>query len=383
MKSSMLRDAFFLARMDTARLLRSRPAILWTFIMPIVFFYFIGTITGGGFGSHETRDPLAVSAAPDAGFIADQLIERIEARGYGVVRVKTQPELAAHNRRLEIPAAFTASLLAGKPVKVRFVRTGDDPGADYDRVRLQRAVYEVLADLIVLGADGRKVTPGGFVELAREPRTLALDVKPAGRRVVVPTGYEQAVPGTLVMFTLLVLFTTGSVTLTMERNQGILRRLASAPMSRGAVALGKWGARAAMGMVQIAFGMLAGAVLFHIRWGANLPMVLLVMAAYGGLASALAMLLGNFGRTEGQVVGIGVIAGNLMAGLGGCWWPMEIAPEWAQKLSLFFPTGLAMDALHKLVSFGAPATTVVPHLCVLTAAALAAGYLVARHFRFQ
>ena len=37
----------------------------------------------------------------------------------------------------------------------------------------------------------------------------------------------------MVMFTLLVMFTSGAVTLTVERNRGILRRLASSPMSRG------------------------------------------------------------------------------------------------------------------------------------------------------
>ena len=40
----MLRDALYLARMDTAHLLRRRETLLWTFVMPIIFFYFFGTI---------------------------------------------------------------------------------------------------------------------------------------------------------------------------------------------------------------------------------------------------------------------------------------------------------------------------------------------------
>ena len=35
--------------------------------MPIIFFYFIGNVTGG-FGNHEKRDPIAVLVPPDAGF---------------------------------------------------------------------------------------------------------------------------------------------------------------------------------------------------------------------------------------------------------------------------------------------------------------------------
>jgi ABC-type multidrug transport system permease subunit len=129
--------------------------------------------------------------------------------------------------------------------------------------------------------------------------------------------------------------------------------------------------------------MIAGTVLFGVSWGPNLPVLLLVLAAYAALATALGILLGNFARTEAQVIGIGVTAANIMAALGGCWWPIEITPQWTQKLALLFPTGWAMDAVHKLMSFGAPPASVIPHLAVMTLAALAAGYLVARWFRFQ
>jgi len=41
-----------------------------------------------------------------------------------------------------------------------------------------------------------------------------------------------------------------------------------------------------------------------------------------------------------------------MAGLGGCWWPIEVMPSWARHLAHAFPTGWAMDAFHALISFG-------------------------------
>lgn len=372
----MLRDALFLARTDLRHLLRGRETLLWTFAMPVIFFYFLGAITGNFRGG--AKDTLAVSIAPDAGFLADEVIARLDARGFRVVRTRKPGEFLGYGRRLEIPAGFTASALAWKPVQLRFTRIGDDMGASYDRVRVQRVLNTVRVDLIA-GA----VTPERLRELARQPRALGVDVKAAGKRIDPPIGFEQSVPGTMVMFTLLVMFTSGAVTLTIERRNGILRRLASSSMSRGAVALGKWGARWALGMVQIGFAMIAGSVLFHVHWGPNLAAVAAVLAGYGALAAALGMALGNFGRTEAQVIGLGVIASNLLAGLGGCWWPIEVTPVWLQKAALFLPTGLTMDALHKLVNFGAPPAAVIPHLCALAAAALGAGYVVARFFRFQ
>jgi ABC-type multidrug transport system permease subunit len=268
-------------------------------------------------------------------------------------------------------------------MKVRFTRPGDDLDTSYDQVRVARAVYTLLADLASIRASGADPTPERFTELAAAPRKLTLDVHSAGHRVEAPTGFEQSVPGILVMFTLVVLFTSGAVTLTIERHTGILRRLASSPMSRGAVVLGKWGARMTVGTIQILFAMLAGRILFHVHWGPNLAMVVLILLAYGALAASLAMLLGNFGRTEGQVIGLGVILSNVMAGLGGCWWPIEVTPPWAQKAAVFLPTGLTMNALHKLVNFGASPAAVVPHLVALTLAAAIALYVLSRTFRFQ
>jgi ABC-2 type transport system permease protein len=381
MNTQILRDAWFIARFGTRQLLRAREVLVWTFLMPPVFFYFIGMVNGDG--PAETKDTLAVQTAPDAGFLADELIARLGARDYRIVRPASREEFLGYRRRLEIPAGFTASVLAAHPVKVSFSRKGQDMSADYDNVRLSRAVYSVLADLIAVKRDGGPVTPESFQRLAAEPRTLTLDVKAAGKRLVPPSHYEQSVPGIMVMFTMTVLFTAGAVTITTERTQGLLRRLASAPISRGAVVLGKWGSRMIVGVVQILFAMLCGTVLFHVNWGPNLPAVIAVMLAYGAMIAVLALLLGNFGGTESRVIATGVIASNAMAGLGGCWWPIEITPLWTQHLAMFFPTGWAMDALHKLMSFGASPAAVVPHIALMLAVALAGGWVLARKFRFQ
>ncbi len=382
MSDNLPRDAWFVATRGIWMQIRARETILWTFVMPLIFIYFIGTVTGQSFGSGDSRDALGVSVAPDAGFLADTLLERLNRRDYRVFRVNSQAELLGYRRRLEIPAGFTDRVVAKTPVKIRFESNSEDTNPDYDRVRLYRSVYGLLADLMVTSRAPAAATPQALAAVDAEPRNLTLDVKAAGKRQLAPNGFEQAVPGIMVMFTMLVMFTSGAVTLTIERRQGLLRRLASSPMSRGAVVLGRWGSRMALGAIQIAFAMLAGTVLFHVHWGPNLPMVVLILLAYGAFAATLGMLLGNFGRTEGQVIGLGVLLSNVMAGLGGCWWPIEITPLWAQRLAILLPTGWTMDAMHKLVSFGGSPAEVIPHLAASVVGALVAGWIVARSFRF-
>jgi ABC-2 type transport system permease protein len=185
------------------------------------------------------------------------------------------------------------------------------------------------------------------------------------------------------MFTLLVLFTVGGVTILVERRQGILRRLASSPISRSMLVLAKWGARVMLGFIQIVIAMITGTILFKVHWGEHLGAILLVLAAYASLAAVLGLLLGNFARSEGQVIGFGVVLSNVMAALGGCWWPIEITPPWSQKIAMVFPTGWAMDALHKLMSFGDSPAAVVPHIAAFLTLALVAAYVLARKFRFE
>ncbi len=372
----MINDALFLVRHDLSYLLRRRETWLWTFIMPVIFFYFIGNVTGG-FGRHDKRDPISVLVPADAGFLADEMITRLEQRNYQVMHT------AGFGREIRIPSGFTADILAGHPVKIEFNRVGSGAGTDFDQTRVARAVYTVLGDLVAISSKGTAPTPEAFANLAKQPRTMSVEVTSAGKRKDPPIGFEQAVPGTLVMFTLLVLFTSGGVSLTVERRQGILRRLASSPMSRGAVVLGKWGARFSLAIIQIVFAMATGTILFKVRWGEHLWAILLLLAAYAAMAALLGLLLGNFARTEGQVIGFGVIASNVMAALGGCWWPIEITPPWTQKLAMLFPTGWAMDALHKLMSFGDSPVSVVPHIAAFLATALIAGYILSRKFKFE
>ena len=78
-----------------------------------------------------------------------------------------------------------------------------------------------------------------------------------------------------------------------------------------------------------------------------------------------------------------VLGSMILAALGGCWWPIEVTAPWMQKLAWFLPTGWTMNALHKLVSFGAPASSVLPHVALLILAAAAAVWVAGRAFRFE
>lgn len=384
----MLRDAAFIARADLAFMLRQRETLLWVFAMPFLFFYFIGTVTGGFAGPSADRpDALALQAPASAGVVVDELVRRLEQQNYRVERPATAAEFARYTRRLTVPPVtthptVTDAVLAGEQLVVQFDREADPLAADYDRVRISRAVYSLVADLAVLKTDGRPATPEAFAALASSPRTLTLSVRPAGRRIEAPIGFAQAVPGTMVMFTMLVLLTSGAIMLVVERQAGLLRRLASTPIPAGAIVLGKWISRMALGLVQLAFAMAIGQLVFRVVWGDSLPMVALVLVSWAAFNASLALLLANVVRTQAQMAGLGVITTMVLAALGGCWWPIEVTPAWMQAIAIALPTGWTMDALHKLVNFGSGSAAALPHVAALATSALAAGWAGTKIFRY-
>ena len=275
-------------------------------------------------------------------------------------------------------------IVAGEPVKASFDTRASSLLRDYEVIRIQRSLYTALADIVT--ADARTagdLSAAALLELNGETRVWQLDVAAAGKRQVIPSGFQQAIPGILVMFTLLVLLTSGSSMLVAERKQGLLRRLAYAPMSRTEVVAGKWVGRMVLATLQIGSAVLIGTLLFNMQWGPDVPMIILVLASWAAFCASAGLLLGSIARTEGQASGLGVLMANVLAALGGCWWPIEVTPAWMQGLQNFTPTGWTMDALHRLISFESGAASAVPYVIILLLSSLAVAWLATNRFKYE
>ena len=376
-----------LARNDLKLALKDRSTILWLFIMPAVFFYFIGTVTQGGMNFVDSAAKLVVENN-DGGYLSQHLESRLEENLFSIIRPQDIPltvdgEEPVKYRRLTIPPDFTAQLTSQQQVSIAYEGLREGFSNNYDLFRVQKAAFSVLGDLVVVKSAGNDLSPGTLEQATAGARPVKLLVTPAGRQMQIPTGFEQAIPGTLVMFTLLVLLTSGAAMLVDDRENQLLRRLASAPLTRGQVVLGKWAGRMALATVQIAVAIgISFTPLFDMDWGQALPMVVLILLAWGALCTSLALLLGSVAKTDSQAGNLGAFATMTLAALGGCWWPIEVAPAWMQQLQLFIPTGWTMDALHRLISFGMPWHNVLPHLAILIVASILVGWAASKRFRF-
>jgi ABC-2 type transport system permease protein len=361
---------------------------VWVFIMPPVFFYFIGTVTGGFSGamSGAATTPVVV-AAESPGFLQQQIDLRLRDNQFEPEwREAVVPDENGNlpRRVLTFDANLSSQVVAGETVTASYDTRSSALSRDYEVIRIQRSLYTALADIVT--ADARSpgdLSAAALVELNNETRVWQLDVAPAGKRQIVPSGFDQAIPGILVMFTLLVLLTSGASMLVVERQQGLLRRLAYAPMSRTEVVAGKWGGRMVLAMLQIGSAVLVGTLLFDMQWGPDVPMIVVVLMSWAAFCASAGLMLGSLARTDGQASGLGVLLANVLAALGGCWWPIEVTPAWMQNLQNFIPTGWTMDALHKLISFEAGAASAIPYVITLLLGALIVAAIAVNRFRYE
>jgi len=383
-----MKNALFIAWHDVRYQLRQSGTIVWLFVMPPIFFYFIGTVTSGFSGTISGgRSSPVVVVANSPGFLQGQIDLRLRENDFEPEwRTEVIPDAEGKlpRRILTFGDNLSDKVVAGEQVSASYETRASSLAREYESIRLQRGLYTVLADVVV--ADSNSETPlsaEALASLNAESRIWQLDVSTAGQRQEIPSGFDQAIPGIVVMFTLLVLLTSGSSMLVVERTQGLLRRLASAPMTRTEVVAGKWGGRMVLATMQIGFAVLVGTFLFKMQWGPDILMVVVVLACWAAFCASAGLLLGSLARTDSQATGVGVLTANVLAALGGCWWPIEVTPDWMQGLQKLMPTGWAMDALHKLISFEAGALSAVPQVATLLVGTLLVTALAINRFKYE
>ncbi len=381
-----MRNVWLIARQDLGHFLRQKATWLWVFVLPPISFFFIGSFgVGPSLGNTEQTISLVLEAPPESGFLADALASHLRTLAFDVTRLQPGEAMDANSDpslRLVLPASFAAELMNGDTPRLELFRVPPGPSGDLAKLRVRRAVWSTKADFLVSSLRSDDLA-GKPEEILAARGSLEIESRAFGERVEVPSGYAQAVPGLLVMFILLVLLTIGSSNLLAERRLGLLRRLASAPMRRSEVIVGKWAGRLGLAWIQIAFAMIVGTLLFDLDWGPDILSVVLILSAWGAFCSASGLLLGTLANTRGQAMGFGVLTTLVLAALGGCFWPIEMAPEWMQGVQMLLPSGWAMDAMHRLVSFQLGSASVLPHFLALFLTTFCLGYLVARELRYD
>ena len=366
---------------DVRLFLKSKSAYIWLFAVPLAFVYFMGFANRGPGDPYNRKPPVLVENR-DTNFLGRIFLDELGTQGMWLLD-PTNRESAA--RTIRIPTNFTDRVLGGEQSKVGFYKR--DGSAESDaaiiEVRLVRALIAMNSHLLEAAAPTN--TPGVITEeqlreVMKKPNPVSLDAKFAGRKPV-PSGFNFSLPGNLVMYLMMNLMIFGGASVAAERRNGVIRRLMIHPVTKLELVTGKIYGLLLLGAVQIIFFLAVGRFAMGVNLGANLPAVTLTLLVLGWVGSSLGVLIGSVMAAEDRVTGICVMASLLMGALGGCWWPLEVAPPALQKVALCLPTGWALKGLHQLINFGSDFSAVIVPLAVLAGFGLVANGLAARFFK--
>jgi len=169
------------------------------------------------------------------------------------------------------------------------------------------------------GFDMQSLT-SGMVPLIEE------DQAPPDRPKELTYMLAQSISGVSVMMLLFGMMALAS-TLLQEREEGTLQRLLASGMPRDALLWGKALAGILVGVLQLVILLGFGSALFRVDLFAD-PVSLAVMVVTWAAASvAFGLVIATWARTRKQAEGLSTLLILLMAALGGCWFPVQLAGD--------------------------------------------------------
>ncbi|MBD3386017.1 ABC transporter permease subunit [candidate division KSB1 bacterium] len=354
------------------RLQKDKTAIVWMLIVPVVYMYIFGHAFQRNQDPRDARGYLAV-LNHDKGKYALRLVQNLKSENLNINQLDSLPAEPLL-RTLVIPDSFSAKLKARQKVALtlRLKPSADHEATTTVTLAVQKARWRLMADMAETALNDSLNQTEVWQNIDNSRPRITLKSEWAGTHRVIPSGFSHQTPGTIVMFTMLVMFIYGGIMVLSERQSGTLRRLLVSPLTFWQLFGGKIVGLLFIALVQIVALLLVGRLVFDVYYGHSVIGMTLLVLFFALTIGTLALCLGFLVDEEDKLVGISITLAILLAALGGCWFPMEIAPGWMQTLSFFLPSGLAMAGFHRLMAYGYGLQEILPYLGGLALYSIAA-----------
>jgi ABC-2 type transport system permease protein len=185
------------------------------------------------------------------------------------------------------------------------------------------------------------------------------------------------------MALLFLMFTVmeGGRSILIERDNGTLSRLLTAPVNTAQVLAGKLFGTYLVGLLQLTILIGASALIFNLRWGSPAGVALTILsvtaaaAGWGALVAAIA-------RSSGQANAVGTALALIFAIGAGNFIARPALPGWLQTISFISPNAWGLEAFTILTA-GGQVSDLLPYLAGMWVMALVLFTAAAVAFRRQ
>lgn len=358
-----------IALKDLRILLRDRSALVFLFGLPLVFTGIFGAVYSGR--GNSSSSPIRILVLnQDRGAHGAELVDSMQKLGItienetaGSEHLKQRVQNGEQAIGVVIPPNYSERLEAavhaesGTPGEQARLTRYSDPAqqqiAEMANGAIRGAVQRSVG--IVYRKAALEQAPAEFREQAERNATLAASAQPVvidaietQRRPKTTTG-DLIIPGFAVYFVFTLANGVAS-TLLYERQEGTLRRMLSAPISRNQILLGKMLARGMVGLVQTVVLFVIGKFSLSLTLGwAEIPPVLLIAVVTVFASTGLGLMISTFGKTMEQIQGMTTMALLVMGFISGTLIPRNFLPASIQRLSYITPHAWALNAYQDVL----------------------------------
>lgn len=399
-----------LALKDLRQVLHDKWSGFFMLLMPIGFTLFFGFVMSGSIS--DPRLPVGWINAEQGGRLSTDLFHMLEKSN--IIRM-VQLEASEAGRAsdqvrdeklaalLSVPPGFSAQALAGDAAPIKVVVLPGSPAGTTASTAIQAAVNRLLSAVMIsqisteameaqqpfTNPDARQTYGQQALALANQawirPAFSILDsstMEASGSAAVKHKGFLQSSPGMMVQFTILGL-TTCSMVLFLERKDKTLERLLTTPIRRSEIIAGHLLAVFLVVFVQELLLASFGQLFFGVNYLREPLGILLMMAGLALWVASLGLLIGVISKGAEQVIMWSLIAMFLFSGLGGAWFPLEVAGETFSKIGHLSPAAWAIDGFQNIVLRGQGLASTYLPAGVLLAFAGAFFALAVWRFKFE
>ncbi len=359
---NILRLAFY----DLLRMSKDRMLIFWMLIMPLGFVSLFGSVMRNP--ADQTTWLPVVNL--DEGELSSLFIKQLDAEKYYLDVKPATHEVYVKNwyYGIIIPATFTASVMAGEETEVIFVKRRSTEHTLAAQARLAHAMVNFTGAIATVDVINNRMTDNtkqALIEELNKPKSLVVEKMAHEALHPPPYGYAMTLTGYIVMFVFMNSVLYGGITLAMDKSGGQYKRLHAAPLSPTAIFVGKMAGRMLMPLIQAMLLLLLGSWLFGISMGEHPIALVPIILSLAICAGSLGVMFGAIFSTEQQIFNAGMLTVMILSALGGCWWPLEIVPEFFKQLATFSPTYWGLHGLQDVISFGKALSGVMQECLIL------------------
>jgi ABC-2 type transport system permease protein len=387
-----MQKIFLIGLKDLTIIFRDRAALLLMLLAPFLLTLGMGLVTGRFSGSTSgIADIPIILVNQDKAQLGNALVDVFNSPELaGLIKPSASDDPAAARRLIDadraaalvvIPKGFSESIFAaaGAPVKIEVYANPTRPTSagivqtivdgfvsriETGRVAGQVVVGQLLASRLIGPQDAAKIGAAIGIEQADATSIIRVKRVDSGSAEVAFDILAYLAPGMALMF-LMYTVSYGGRSLLQERNQGTLPRLLISPTSSAQVLGGKVFGVFLTGCAQMTILIASTSLLFQLKWGDTLGVVVLVLATVFA-ATGWGMLLTSVVRSPAQMGSLGSALMLTFGILGGSFISLQNMPPFVQTLSKITPNAWGLDGFTTLAQGGTLSDISTPITALLT-----------------